>query len=93
MPSKKRSSWIVFKLLIAFLLFGLTWSYRPVEAQCPEGAILNAVCVTTNECGNQSCDAVSGSGGSSVGYCQTTYVGQGCLQYLCAGGACYPRND
>jgi len=93
MPYKHRSSWILFKLLIAFLLFGLSWSYRPVEAQCPEGAVLNAVCVTTNECGSQSCDAVSGGGGSSVGYCQTTYVGAGCVQYLCAGGACVPLND
>lgn len=93
MSNRNGSSWIVVKLVLAGVFFALAWSYQPVSAACPQGAILNAVCTTTNECGNQSCSAVSGDGGSLVGYCKTTYVGEGCLQYLCEGGACDPLND
>jgi len=95
MSKNKRSRWIIIKLLVTVLLFGLSWSYRPVDAAegCPAGATLNAVCVTVSECGDQSCDAAAGGGGSTVGYCQKTYLGGECVHYGCSGGTCTPLGD
>jgi len=96
MTNTKRRKWVIIKLLLTVCLFGLSWVYRPAQAasDCPAGATLNAVCVTINECGDQSCDALGGEpGGSSVGYCKKEYLGGECVQYGCSGGTCNPLAD
>ncbi len=96
MTNTKRPKWLIIKLLLTVSLFGLSWVYRPAQAagDCPPGATLNAVCVTINECGNQSCDALEGDpSGSSVGWCQKVFLGGECVQYGCSGGGCNPYAD
>jgi hypothetical protein len=96
MANTKRPKWLIIKLLLTVLLFGLSWVYRPAQAasDCPAGATLNAVCVTISDCGDQSCDGLGGDpSGSNVGYCKKEYLGGECVHYGCAGGTCNPLAD
>ena len=96
MTNTKTPKWLIIKLLLTVSLFGLSWVYQPAQAagDCPAGATLNAVCVTINDCGDQSCDALGGEpSGSYVGYCKKEYLGGECVHYGCAGGTCNPLAD
>ena len=80
-----------FKLLAAVLLFGLAWSNGPAQANdCQYPAMVNAVCETIDECGNQACRHQPGGGvGNTFPTC-TLYDlgGEECVQTGCMGSTC-----